>query len=92
VGKNLSLVSRLNVFIVRGLTGLHIDPANVEIAALEFPVKVLDITHDPGHFNAAFDGKLTVSLHLPVRARATSGSDFSKSGDDEDFIQIEEAL
>ena len=91
MSQNVLLVAAADVLVVNRLAGLGIHPADVERAVLETTVEVLDEAHHPRHLDAAFDGKLATSLHLPAGTRATPWAHLRKPGDDNDLLQVQHA-
>lgn len=53
---------------------------------------MLDVTHHPSHFNAAFDSELSSSFHLPSSSRATPWADFCKTSLDNNLVEVDKAL
>ena len=79
-----------DVLVVDGFVRLTVDPADVQRSILEAAVKVFDKAHQPGHLNAAFNGKFAARFHLPPRARATPRVHFAKTSYYDDIFQIKE--
>ncbi|GKT61899.1 unnamed protein product [Colletotrichum tofieldiae] len=91
--KNELLVLLLDVLVINGLTSLGVDPAGVRSGlALDGTVVVLNQTHDPGHLNATLKGELAVGLHFPTSAGVTPRTNLSKTGNDDDLLQVDHAL
>ncbi|GJC78128.1 hypothetical protein ColLi_00966 [Colletotrichum liriopes] len=91
--KNELLVLLLDVLVINGLTSLGVDPARVRSGlALDGTVVVLNQTHDPGHLNATLKGELAVGLHFPTSAGVTPRTNLSKTGNDDDLLQVDHAL
>lgn len=93
VSEDVLLVLSSKVLVVNRLLGLGIDPSDVGLAGrLESAVKVLDVTHDPAHLDETLDGELALGLHLPSGPRTSPRTDFGKSSDDDDLVEVDESL
>ncbi|KUI68937.1 hypothetical protein VM1G_11569 [Cytospora mali] len=91
VFNDLLLVLALDVLIINGIAGLGVHPTRVGFA-LDGAIVVLDETHNPGHFDAALQRELAVSLHLPSSARVTPRSNFGKASNNNNLLEIHHAL
>ena len=86
------LVMAFDILVVDGFIRLAVDPTDIQRSILEATIKAFDEAHNTSHLNAAFNGEFTASLHLLSCARATPGSDFAVTSDDEDLFQIDKTL
>ncbi|KXT05144.1 hypothetical protein AC578_7604 [Pseudocercospora eumusae] len=91
VVQDVLLVLGLDVLVVNRVARLGINPARVALT-LELSVEVLDETHDPSHLNAALERELTVGFHLPSGSGVTPWSDFSKTGDHDNLLEVDHTL
>jgi hypothetical protein len=90
MSENVSLVAASHVLVVNGLSGFGVHPTHVQGAIFEATVEVLDITHHPSHFNAALNGEVPSSLHLPPCPRAAPGTDLREACYNDHFVQVDQ--
>lgn len=90
--EDVLLVLRLDVLVVDGLLRLRVDPADVQLAILQAAIDVLDVSHEPGHLNAALDREFATGLHLPAGTRTSPWPDLGKASDNNDALEVEHAL
>jgi len=89
VKEDLLLITTFDILIVDWFIRLAVDPTDIQRSILKATVKVFDEAHKPGHLDATFNSEFASSLHLPSCARATPGSDFAVTSDDDNLFQID---
>ena len=89
--ENVLLVLGLDVFVVHRLSRLGIHPASI-LLALDRTIVVLDETHYPSHFDATLEGELSVCFHFPSSTRVTPRSNFGKTSDNDNLLEINHPL
>ncbi|KAG1835851.1 hypothetical protein DFJ58DRAFT_735415 [Suillus subalutaceus] len=56
------------------------------------PIEVLHVTHKLGHLDPALNRGHASCLHFPTSSRTTPRTDFSESSDDDNLLQIDDAM
>lgn len=89
---NVLLVLGLDVLVIHRLTRFGVNPSDIGLTVTEFTIKVLDETHHPSHLDTTLNGEFATGLHFPSGPRRTPRTDFSKTGTDNDLVEIDQAL
>lgn len=91
VSEDVLLVRRLDILVVERLSGLRVDPSNVEGAVLEATVEVLDETGDVGELERSLNRERASGLHLPTSTRGSERSHLGVSRHDDDLVEVDNA-
>jgi hypothetical protein len=89
--KDPLLTASTNVLVINRITRLGINPTNIERAVFETSIKVLDVTHDPGHFDSILDSELATGPHFPASTRTTPWANLAETCDKDDLLEVDEA-
>lgn len=87
--EDLLLEMAFDILVINCLVCLAVNPTDIQRSILQATVEVFDKAHKPGHLDATFNSEFASSLHLPSCTRATPGSDFTITGNNDDLFQID---